>query len=143
MKSLNISFLPTTRGKNRIAVAVAIGLLATALLVLSGVALADSGPYAKSNAGIKNVQASSPTFAGATDKNSVCVNNSAYNNHRSESWIGVDPTNSNHLVGTSKFFFDPVFYLFHVGSYVSFDGGKSWTNAVIPGFDCQSAPNFS
>ncbi len=105
--------------------------------------VAGTSSYEKSNAGIKNIQASSPTFAGATDKNSACVNNAAYNNHRSESWIAVDPTNPDHLVGTSKFFFDPVFYLFHLGSYVSFDGGKSWTNAVIPGFDCQSAPRFS
>ncbi len=140
MKSLNFSFLRTIRGKNRIAVAVAIGLLATALLVLSGIALADSALYAKSNAGIKNVQASLPAFAGATDRTGACVDNAAYNNHRSESWIALDPTNPNHLVGMSKFFFDPVFYLFHLGSYASFDGGKSWTNQVVPGFDCQSAP---
>jgi len=89
------------------------------------------------------VQASSPAFAGATDRTGACVKNAAYNNHRSESWLAVDPTNPNHLVGTSKFFFDPLFYLFHLGSYVSFDGGNSWTNAVISGFDCQSAPSFS
>jgi hypothetical protein len=140
MKSLNMSFLRTTTGKNRVVVAIAIGLLATALLVLSGVARADSASYAKSNAGIKNVQASSPTFAGATDRMGACVTNAAYNNHRSESWIALDPTNPNHLVGMSKFFFDPVFYLFHLGSYASFDGGNSWVNQVVPGFDCQSAP---
>jgi hypothetical protein len=143
MKSLNTSFLRTTKGENRIAVAIAISLLATALLVLSGVVRAGSASYAKSNAGIKNVQASSPAFAGATDRTGDCVQNAAYNNHRSESWLAVDPTNPDHLVGTSKFFFDPLFYLFHLGSYVSFDGGNSWTNAVISGFDCQSAPNFS
>jgi hypothetical protein len=140
MKSLNISFLRTTTEKNRIAVTVVIGLLATALLVLSGVALADSASYARTNAGIKNVQASSPAFAGATDRTGACVDGAAYNNHRSESWVALDPTNPNHLVGMSKFFFDPVFYLFHLGSYASFDGGQSWTNEVVPGFDCQSAP---
>jgi hypothetical protein len=114
-----------------------------ALLVLLPTASAGPGTYATSNAGIKNVQASSPATAGATDRTGACVEDAAYNNHRSESWIAVDPTNPDHLVGTSKFFFDPVFYLFHLGSYVSFDGGKAWTNALIPGFDCQSAPNFS
>jgi len=109
----------------------------------AGSAFAGGPSYEKSNAAVKNVQASSAASAGATDKTGACVQNAAYNNHRSESWIAVDPTSPEHLVGTSKFFFDPVFYLFHVGSYVSFDGGKSWTNAVIPGFDCQSAPNFS
>src|SRR5258707_11670140 len=89
MKSLDICFLRTTKGKNRIAVAVAIGLLATTLLVLSGVVLADSALYVKSNASIKNVQASSPTFGGATDRTGACVTNAAYNNHRSESWIAL------------------------------------------------------
>src|SRR5260221_14030034 len=81
MKSLNFCFLRTLRGKNRIAGPVAIGLLATALLVLSGIALADSALYAKSNAGIKNVQASSPTFASAADRTGDCVDTPAYNNH--------------------------------------------------------------
>ncbi len=84
-----------------------------------------------------------PPQVGATDRTGACVTNAAYNNHRSESWIAVDPTNPSHLVGLSKFFFDPVFYLFHLGSYVSTDAGKSWTNNLIPGFDCQSAPSNS
>jgi len=116
-------------------------LLIAHLLLLPPVpSFAGTSSYEKSNAGIKNIQASSPAFAGATDRTGACVTNAAYDNHRSESWIAVDPTNANHLVGTSKFFFDPVFYLFHLGSYVSFDGGKSWSNAVIPGFDCTSVP---
>ncbi len=118
-------------------------LIAHLLLLPPAPSFAGTSSYEKSNAGIKNIQASSPAFAGATDRTGGCVNNGAYDNHRSESWLAVDPTDPNHLVGTSKFFFDPVFYLFHLGSYVSFDGGKSWSNAVIPGFDCQSAPNFS
>jgi hypothetical protein len=117
--------------------------LVVALLLLYGTSFAGTDSYAKSNAGIKNIQASSSTFAGATDRTSACVDSAAYDNHRSESWIAVDPTDANHLVGMSKFFFDPLFYLFHLGSYVSSDGGKSWTNAVVPGFDCQSAPTFS
>src|SRR5712692_868025 len=119
-------------------------LLLMMLLVLQLVSIvAAAQPYEKTNTGIQNVQASSPITGGATDRTAACVTNAAYNNHRSESWIAVDPTNPSHLVGLSKFFFDPVFYLFHLGSYVSTDAGKSWTNSLIPGFDCQSAPNFS
>src|SRR5260221_11709907 len=80
MKSLNFSFLRTIRGKNRIAVAVAIGLLATALLVLSGIALAGSALYAKSNAGIKNVQPSLPPFGGAIDRTVAWGAKSSANN---------------------------------------------------------------
>ncbi len=35
------------------------------------------------------------------------MTNADYNNHHSESWIAVDPKDSNHLVGMSKFFYDP------------------------------------
>src|SRR5260370_3756687 len=88
--------------------------------------------YAKSNSKIPNIQASSAAAGGATDKDSSCILDAPYNNHRGESWIAVDPTNPNHLVGSSKFFFDPLFYLFHLGSYASFDGGNTWSNEVIP-----------
>jgi hypothetical protein len=97
--------------------------------------------YVNSNAGIANVQVSFPVYAGATDFNGQCVSNAAYDNDRSESWLAVDPTNPRHLVGMSKFFYKPVYYLFHVGAYVSFDAGKTWSNQVVPGFDCQSAPD--
>lgn len=121
--------------------------LATALIVQGlvpmGALFAITPPYETSNAGIKNVQASSPASGGATDRDGNCVFGAQYNNHRSESWIAVDPADGNHLVGMSKFFFDPAFYLFHIGSYNSFDGGQTWTNEVVPGFDCQSASGFS
>src|SRR5260221_8543801 len=87
MKSLNFSFLRTIRGKNRIAAAVVIGLLATALLVLAVIALADSALYAKSNAGIKNVQASLPPFSGAIIRTGTSVDHAAYKNNQSESCI--------------------------------------------------------
>lgn len=138
------TFLPTRMGNNITnAAGTRAALLVVALLLLYGTSFAGTDSYAKSNAGIKNIQASSPTTGGATDKTGACVNIAAYNNHRSESWVAVDPTNSSHLVGMSKFFFDPEFYLFHLGSYVSTDGGKSWSNEVVPGFDCQSAPTNS
>ncbi len=117
-----------------------VSLLSIQLLVPNAAA---SPSFDKSNAGIPNNQASSPTTGGALDNTGACVANAAYNNHRSESWIAIDPNNPSHLVGLSKFFFDPVFYLFHLGSYVSTNAGKSWTNGLITGFDCQSAPTNS
>jgi len=57
-------------------------------------------------------------------------------NGRSESHITSDPSDPRHLVGSSKFFTNPDEYLFHVGTYVSFDAGKSWTaEQVVPGLD--------
>ena len=118
--------------------------LAIVLIVLGLVPVgAWSASYETSNAGIQNVQASSPTSGGATDKNGNCVFNASYSNHHSESWIALDPTNASHLVGMSKFFFDPAYYLFHIGSHNSFDGGQTWKNEVVPGFDCHTAPGFS
>ncbi len=124
---------------NAFRAAAALLLVALFSLQLLATPTAASSPYETSNARIPNIQASSPATGGATDSTGACAKDAAYNNHRSESWIAVDPANPMHLVGMSKFFFDPQHYLFHLGSYVSNDGGQSWTNAVIPGFDCQSA----
>jgi len=102
--------------------------------------------YSASNSGIPNLQVSSPLSmqgVGATDNRGGCVFNSPYNNDRSESWIAIDPTDPSHLVGMSKFFFMPTYYLFHVGSYSSFDSGSTWSQSVIQGYDCQSAPSNS
>jgi len=99
--------------------------------------------YANSNAGIPNILTTFNVRGGAVDKTGECVRNAAYNNDHSESWIAVDPTNPNHLVAVTKFFFDPQYYLFHVGVQVSRDGGRSWTDAILPGFDCRSAPKNS
>ena len=118
-------------------------LLLVVMVFAPSIIVAAPDSYAKSNHGIPNIQASSPAVAGATDKDGGCVVNAPYNTHRGESWIAVDPSNAAHLVGMSKFFFDPLFYLFHLGSYASFDGGNTWSNEVIPGFDCQAAPTFS
>lgn len=119
-----------------------VALLAS-LFLSSLTSLAADSSYASSNRQIPNIQVSSPVVGGATDRSGACVFNALYNNHFSESWITVDPTNSRHLVAMSKFFFDPLFYLFHVGSHVSFDGGKTWRSELVPGFDCQSAPTNS
>jgi hypothetical protein len=99
--------------------------------------------YASSNSGIPNIQTTFNVRGGAVDRNGDCIRNAAYNNDHSESWIVVDPTNPDHLVAVTKFFFDPQYYLFHVGVQVSRDGGRSWSNAILPGFDCHSAPRNS
>jgi hypothetical protein len=54
----------------------------------------------------------------------------------SESDIRVDPTNRNHLIGSSKWFVSPEGYNHVLGFYESFDGGKTWPNqGHIPGFE--------
>ncbi len=126
-------------GRNVVGGVLAVGVSILFALQLLGAPAAASSK-ATSTIGIPNIQASHPVSGGATDETGACVSDAAYNNHRSESWIAIDPTNPMHLVGMSKFFFHPEFYLFHLGAYVSTNGGTSWTNVLIPGFDCQSAP---
>ncbi len=54
----------------------------------------------------------------------------------SESDIRVDPTNSQHIIGTSKWFVSPEGYNHQLGFYESFDGGKSWlVQGHVPGFE--------
>jgi len=56
-------------------------------------------------------------------------------NH-SESDIRVDPTNSNHLIGSVKWFASAEGYNHVLGFYESFDGGKSWpVQGHIPGYE--------
>jgi len=98
-------------------------------------------PTLRATTGIPNIQTSSAAVAGATDSNGNCVFNAPYNNHRGESWIAAIRRIQS-LGGMSKFFLTRC-SIFHLGSYASFDGGKTWSNGVIPGFDCQSGPAFS
>jgi hypothetical protein len=54
----------------------------------------------------------------------------------SESDIRVDPTNSNHLIGSSKWFVSPEGYNHVLGFYESFDGGTTWSvQGHIPGYE--------
>jgi hypothetical protein len=54
----------------------------------------------------------------------------------SESDIRVDPTNPNHLIGSSKWIVSPEGYNHLLGFYESFDGGAHWTvQGHIPGFE--------
>ena len=54
----------------------------------------------------------------------------------SESDIRVDPTNPNHLIGSSKWVVSAEGYNHLLGFYESFDGGKTWTvQGHIPGYE--------
>src|SRR5205085_1598142 len=54
----------------------------------------------------------------------------------SESDIRVDPTNPNHLIGSTKWFVSAEGYNHLLGFYESFDGGSTWSvQGHIPGFE--------
>src|SRR5258708_5548344 len=54
----------------------------------------------------------------------------------SESDLRVDPTNANHVMGSSKWFVSPEGYNHLLGFYESFDGGNTWTvQGHIPGYE--------
>jgi hypothetical protein len=54
----------------------------------------------------------------------------------SESDIRVDPTNPNHLIGSSKWFVSAEGYNHLLGFYESFDGGATWpVSGHIPGYE--------
>jgi hypothetical protein len=56
-------------------------------------------------------------------------------NH-SESDIRVDPTNAQHIIGTSKWFVSAEGYNHLMGFYESFDGGKTWpAQGHVPGYE--------
>src|SRR6059058_376984 len=80
----------------------------------------DLGPYATQ----QGSNASFPAIAP------VLVNN------HSESDIQVDPTNPNHLIGSTKWFASAEGYNHILGFYESFDGGKTWpVQGHIPGYE--------
>ena len=58
-----------------------------------------------------------------------------------ESMIAVDSAKSNHLVGVSQFIhnLDDHYRRFssYDGAEVSMDGGTSWRDQIVPGFDCR------
>lgn len=99
--------------------------------------------YAGSNTHIPNVQASYPTLGGATDSSGACQGTVTYNQDHSESDLAVDPQNPRHLLAASKFFYQDAEYLFHLGSYTSVDGGASFSDQIIPGYDCTTSGNVA
>ncbi len=135
-------------------------VLATFLVALLSTVTAQfaaaGDPFESSNAGIRNVLISKPVInrAGTAGMfgTETCVANGSYETNRSESHLAVDPTNSNHMLGSSKFFFaatDPYSfsatngqyvdwsgeYQFHTGYYDILNGAPNG-NDLIPGYTC-------
>ena len=68
----------------------------------------------------------------------------------SEPHITMNPRNHNNLVAGSKMYVNLANYLFKIGMYASFDGGRTWTDTgQLPGYptalpsDCPDGPTFS
>ena len=58
----------------------------------------------------------------------------------SEPTIAMDPLDHNHLIAGSKMYDNLAKYLFKIGTYESFDGGKTWKDwDQLPGY-CPTAP---
>jgi hypothetical protein len=124
-----------------VAVAVVLGLspvrLAAGSVVSSGPSLWSSPVTAT------NMVASTPTSGGGYPENPPeaggCVGPSPnnFNANHSESELAVDP-GSEHIVGSSKFFFDKFStgYNFYNGSYNI--NGSSHSNNIIQGYDCST-----
>jgi len=113
--------------------------LVTTSPVSSNFQLSSSG-YESSNSGIDNIQASQPISGPAVvPGTSSCLRDAKFKAN-AESMIAIDPVNPSHLVGASHFIygFQPGGGSFagSVGVHASTDGGLTWSNQIIPGFDC-------
>jgi hypothetical protein len=57
----------------------------------------------------------------------------------SEPFIAINPRNPNNLVAGSKMYQNLDDYRFKIGTFVTFDGGRHWTdNGMLPGFPAQT-----
>lgn len=63
---------------------------------------------------------------------------SHYINDFSEVMVYLDPTDPNHLLGASKFFYQPQTYDFYTGVFESYDGGHTWTEKQPAGIETYS-----
>ncbi len=75
------------------------------------------------------------------------ASNDVYLSH-SEPHIAMNPRNHNNLVAGSKMYVNLANYLFKIGMYASFDGGRTWTDTgQLPGYptatpsQCTGAPD--
>lgn len=53
----------------------------------------------------------------------------------SEVMLAIDPSDPNHFLGSSKFFFDSPNYSFYTGVFESTDGGQNWTQFQPAGLE--------
>lgn len=61
----------------------------------------------------------------------------------SEVMLAIDPTDPDHLLGSSKFFWRPEGYDFYTGVFESYDAGRTWSQLQPPGvedYDLTSDP---
>ena len=94
----------------------------TAMSVCRGAATTgeDSGPYATQSGSNAGYPAAKPMLV----------------KDHSESDIRVDPLNSSHLIGQSKWFVSAEGYNHLLGFYESWDGGKTWpVQGHVPGYE--------
>jgi len=91
-------------------------------------------PYLVSTYSIGNFQVStSGSVPGA----------SHFVNDFSEVMVAIDPTDACHLLGASKFFYNPTAYLFYTGVFESYDCGLSWNELQpdgVEGYSLTSDP---
>ena len=83
---------------------------------------------------------------GLADGTDVRITSSAPDQSRSESIVGVNPTNAQNLICASKKFIDPQLYHFTISTSHSFDGGGTWkeTPLTMPaGWDGMSDPDLT
>lgn len=59
-------------------------------------------------------------------------------NDFSEVMLAIDPTDPDHLLGSSKFFYQPATYSFYTGVFESYDGGLSWSQLQPAGVETYS-----
>ena len=83
-------------------------------------------PYISPDFYIENIQVSQ---SGVVSGASHLINDF------SEVMVYIDPTDSNHLLGASKFFYYPQSYSFYTGVFESFDGGATWSEEQPTGVE--------
>jgi hypothetical protein len=123
---------------------VMIGLVAAGLLAWTPASNAAPSLWQASTK-FSNVVASQPTTGGGypvpsgsrVPEAGTC-RQGPYNANHSESWLAVKP-GTEHLVGTSKIFFDKysTFYMFHLGAMTMPNATPS-TTTQVQGYDCVS-----
>jgi hypothetical protein len=125
---------------------VAILLLSLTLVSTTNIrtSISLSGGFEASNAGIPNLQVTSPINGTAMDLHTnQCVHNVEFTANVGSTLI-VDPSDLDHLVGSTQFIFDATnnFFSGSAAEIDSNDGGVTWSQHLVTGFDC-SQPNFS
>src|SRR5208282_1406859 len=122
-------------------------LLLSVALVSTGIIqtnLSASGGFDTSNVGIPNLQVSAPINGTAMDLHTnQCLHNVELTGNAGSTLI-VDPSDLDHLVGSTQFIYEFTsnFFSASAGEIDSNDGGATWRQHLVTGFDC-SQPNFS